>query len=177
MRLQRPHRSQQRHTTLSPGVYCGSITVNAGATVEFESGTYVLDRAGLTVASGSTATGSHVSFYLTENATPATNVSFQGTVDLSAPIEGEQAGILIYQSASAPDNINHIFTGGADMRLDGVLYFPNQNVNFAGGSGVDASSSMIVAKTLSLSGQSEFQDLSGSTVSKSKYLAAATIVE
>ena len=164
---------------LLPGVYCGGINVVAGGEVIFASGTYVLDGGGLNIAGQSTATGTGVSFYMTSNAKPADNVSIQAgaNVTLSAPTTGAQAGILFHMDKASAANINHYFTGGATMTLDGILYFPNQGVKFAGGSEVNATSTMIIADTLKVTGNSEFSDLKNSTVGSNQYLTTVSIVE
>ena len=165
---------------LLPGVYCGGINVVASGEVIFASGTYVLDGGGLNIASQSTATGTGVSFYMTAEAKPGDNISIEGgaNVTMSAPTTGAQAGILFHMDKAADEKITHKFAGGTTTTLDGILYFPKQGVKFAGGSDTEATSTMIIADTLTVTGQSKFiSDLKNSTVGSNPYLTTVSIVE
>jgi len=164
---------------LLPGVYCGGINVVAGGKVTFATGNFILNGAGLNIAGKSTVTGSGVSFYMTAAAKVADNISIQSgaKVTLSAPTTGAQAGILFHMDKAANSNITHNFSGGATMTLDGILYFPNQGVKFAGGSDAKATSTMIIADTMTVTGQSKFGDLKNSTVGSNQYLTTVSIVE
>ena len=164
---------------LLPGVYCGGINVVGGGEVIFASGTYILDGGGLNIASKSTATGTGVSFYLTPKAKVADNISIQAgaNVTISAPTTGARAGILFHMDKVCSSNISHNFAGGATMTLDGILYFPNQAVKFDGGSDANATSTMIIADTLTITGQSNFANLKNSTVGSNQYLTTVSVVE
>lgn len=164
---------------LLPGVYCGGISVVGGGEAIFASGTYVLDGGGLNISGQSTATGTGISFYMTSNAKPADNISIQAgaNVTMSAPTTGAQAGILFHMDKASAANINHNIAGGATMTLDGILYFPNQEVKFDGGSGTNATATMIIADTLTVTGQSNFANLKESTVGSNRYLTTVSIVE
>jgi Flp pilus assembly protein TadG len=54
-------------TTLSPGVYCGSVNFNGSGTVTFSPGLYVLKNSTMIFNSGWTVTGSGVTFYLADH--------------------------------------------------------------------------------------------------------------
>jgi hypothetical protein len=62
------------------------------------------------------------------------------------------------------------------MNLDGILYFPNQNIKFAGGSSLDATSSIIIADTVTFTGNTEI-GLTGAAVSANPLLVTAKLVE
>jgi hypothetical protein len=164
---------------LLPGVYCGGINVVAGGKVIFAPGNFILDGGGLNIAGKSTATGTGVSFYMTPAAKVADNISIQAgaRVTMSAPTTGAQAGILFHMDKAANEKITHTIAGGATMTLDGILYFPNQGVKFAGGSDAKATSTMIIADTLTVTGRSKFGDLKNSTVGSNQYLTTVSIVE
>jgi hypothetical protein len=113
---------------LSPGVYCGNITANPGGTINFGSGLYVLDGSALTI--NGTATGADVSFYITAGSGQNDNISFAATsnVTLSAATDGDMPGVLFYQDRAGAAGVNHTFTGQSNLRLEGILYFPNQDL-------------------------------------------------
>ncbi|MCH7795595.1 MAG: hypothetical protein IH900_10725, partial [Proteobacteria bacterium] len=69
------------------------------------------------------------------------------------------------------------FTGGSNMDIEGILYFPSQDVNFSGGTTLDVSASLIIANRLNFTGQSTLGNLEGSVVETSPYLVFARLVE
>ena len=165
--------------TLAPGTYCGNITVNSGGTLNFDPGLYVLDTAGLSFGSSATVNGTDVTFYLTENSTQGTNISVSSNavVTLSAPTGGDLPGVLFYQDRNAPSGINHNFTGQSVMNLEGILYFPNQDLKFAGGGTLDPVTTVIVANTVDFTGNTTTDNLDGSAVSGNPFLIVVNLVE
>ncbi len=165
--------------TLKPGVYCGRITVNSGGTLNFNPGDYVLDGAALTVASDGVVTGDGVSFYITENSGQgdSINVSANADVDLSAPTEGDMEGVLFYHNRNSPTNITHHVAGGATMNLEGIMYFPNQNLLFAGGSEIDPVTTFIVADTINFVGNTNVGDFDASGILADPNLISVQLVE
>lgn len=163
--------------TLDPGVYCGKITVNNGGTLNFEPGLYVLDSAALSISG--TVTGEDVSFYLTENSGQGDNISISSDADvtLSAPSDGEMPGVLFYQDRNGPSNINHNFTGQASLGLEGILYFPNQDLTFSGGSETDPVPAIIVANTVDFTGDTNTGNFDGSVIVESPFLIEVSLVE
>jgi hypothetical protein len=168
--------------TLSPGVYCGGISIVSDSTVTFESGLYVLDGGGLSIGAQATATGADVSFFLTQNSGTNDNVSIQagGTVSLSAPTIGyfpNGNGILFFHDRNSPSNVTHDLTGGSTAHLDGIIYFPNQDLNYSGGATHADSPVMIIARSVSFSGNSRLGDYDGSAVETNPLLVEAKLVE
>ena len=154
-------------TILTPGIYDGGIEVTAGATVTFKPGLYVLRDGGINLKGNSSLAGDGVTFYLTgENSV----LDFSGgaEVQLSAQTTGDLAGILFFQDRDAKEGLEHTFNGGADLQLEGVLYFSTQDVKFAGNAaGASDAPVTVVARRLTFSGNSNFNfsaDFSGSNV-------------
>ncbi len=123
-------------TILLPGVYCGGIYIHDTANVEFEPGTYIVDGRGLDIAGGGVVEGNGVTFYIAPTVTgipvkgnkpPTTTVQLAGggQITLGAPTSGDYKDVLIYQDPATPSDLLAVFSGGADMELNGVLYFPN----------------------------------------------------
>jgi Tfp pilus assembly protein PilX len=138
-------------TTLSPGTYCGGIKISGGS-VTFNPSTqpYVLLGGGFTL-SGGTATGTGVTFYNTSDSSHSygpVNLS-GGTSDLSAPSSGSLAGMLFFQDRSTPaGHYTEQFTGGT-QNITGILYFPESELDYTGGSTAALS---IVAYTFKYTG-------------------------
>ncbi len=81
------------------------------------------------------------------------SVHLAGTtqITLSAPTSGDYKDVLFYQDASSDPNLIAVFNGSADTELNGVLYFPNNPVRFAG-NGDPGGATSIVAKTVAFTG-------------------------
>jgi Flp pilus assembly protein TadG len=142
-------------TTLSPGTYCGGITVGNGASdVTFAAGSYIINGGGLTFSTGTAVTGSGVMFYLTGTNANYGSVTFGNgaTVTFSAPTSGPYLGVLFFQDRSITSSSNAAFTGGSSMQLTGSLYFPTTSVSFSNGSGIAGYSTAILASRVSFAG-------------------------
>jgi len=146
---------------LSPGVYCGGISVGSNASVNFQPGIYIIRNGGLSASGNATLTGQGVGFYLGENTTVnlvQDDLAFSGnsTVQLSAPTSGPMAGFVLYQHDpnASPGEITSSITGNGNTDYNGVLYFGNQNVNINGNGANSTNSpfSAIVANQVILNG-------------------------
>ena len=165
--------------TLSPGVYCNDISIVSDGNVTFLPGQYILDSAGMNIGAQATVTGTDVSFYLSENNHNNDNISIAGgaSVQLSAPTVGDMAGVLFYQDRNSSSSITHSLTGGATMELDGILYFPNNDVTFTGGSSLSLSSSMLVADSITFTGNSFVGDFDNSAAASNQFLVSVSLIE
>ncbi|MGA7383735.1 MAG: TadE/TadG family type IV pilus assembly protein, partial [Methylocella sp.] len=122
--------------TLSPGRYCGGISVGVGANVTLNPGTYIMDGGtlgvGLNVAVGGSLTGTGV----TIAQTGLVNLSLQlgGVINLTAPSSGPLAGLVLFVD---PNSLISVltFTGGTNVNLVGTIYAPSSQVVYTVGSG------------------------------------------
>jgi len=167
--------------TLDPCVYTGKITVVSDGSIDFEPGLFVFDGAGLSFGAQATVTGDDVHFYLTQNNGTADtfNISAGANVTLSAGTTDDwgMAGILIYHDRNSPTNVTHSLTGGAEMDLQGILYFPVQDVRFSGGSSFDVSSTMLIADEVDISGNTTLGNFDDSVVEANNMLIEAPLAE
>ena len=167
--------------TLDPCVYTKSITVNAGGSLHFNPGLYVLDGAGLTINSTEPVDGVDVHFYLTENSGNSAAISIAGGADVhlvaGTTDDYGMAGILFYHDRNAPTNVTHSLAGGANMDLEGILYFPTTDVKYSGGSSFDTNASMIIADEVQITGNTNLGDFDGSAAQANKILIEARLVE
>jgi Flp pilus assembly protein TadG len=152
--------------TINPGVYCGGIDVEGGATLTLKAGTYILDRGSLTIKGNATVTGSGVTIFL-GSSTGANfgSITINGgaTVTLSAPAAGASLGIpgiAIWEDVDAPVGTAK-FDGGSTQNINGAMYLPSQQADFAGGSSSGTSCSQLVALTVTFSGNAYFQHSCG----------------
>lgn len=149
--------------TLSPGVYCGGLTINGSYTVNFNPGIYVMLGGGFVLNGSETLNGSGVMFYNTYDATHAAGaVTFNGssTLNLSAPTSGTYKGILFYQDRTIPysaftDNFN-----GSSSGTTGTLYFPSTPLIYNGSQ--TAVFQAVISSTLTFNGSTVLKkDTSG----------------
>jgi len=142
---------------LSPGTYCGDIRVQ-GEDVTFDPGVYIIEGGDFISNANSEFSGDGVTFIFTGNtAADVGTVSFNGNTDaeLSAPTSGTYEGILFFQDPIADYRTTTAnFNGGAELNLDGVIYFPSGDVSFNGGAAGEPSCLQIYGATVSFSGSS-----------------------
>jgi hypothetical protein len=125
--------NQQRY------VFCNGLTINGGATVTFQPGTYVIDGGSLIINGNTTVRGSGVTFVLTNHTgSNIATVTINGGADVQlsapAPNSGEPlSGMVFYQDRRAANSGTDIFNGGAKQIFNGALYFPTQRLLFNGG--------------------------------------------
>lgn len=168
---------------LSPGTYCGGISISGGASVTFSPGNYILLGGGLSVSgSGASLTGAGVMFYNTCNPSPCAggSTSFSGismtgnsTIDLSGPTSGLYAGMLFYEDRTVGGNQKDTVSGGSSVNLTGVLYFPNSELTYSGSSGGSTDYMVIVADRVKVTGGST---VVGSPFSPSSILSVTKAV-
>lgn len=167
--------------TLDPCVYTGKINVISDGIIDFEPGLYVFDGAGLSFGGQATVTGDGVHFYMTENngTADAFDISAGANVTLTAGTTDEwgMAGILIYHDRNSPTNVVHSLTGGSTMDLEGIIYFPVQDVRFAGGASFDVSATMLIADEVDISGNTVLGDFDDSAVESNTLLIEAALAE
>ncbi len=166
--------------TVAAAVHCTNINVTTSGTVEFLPGIHIFDGAALNINGGAIVEGTGVSFYWSE--TGGVNDGFDiaggATVTLSAPTTGAYAGILIYQDRNMAPGVTHRLTGGSTMDLDGIIYTPSTNVEFAGGASADSSSIVIIADKVAFKGGDSFLgDFDNTSILNNALLLQAKLVE
>ena len=145
--------------TISPGVYCGGITVNAGTTLTLQSGIYYLDGGTLQVNGGATLTGSQVTLVFTsKNVSGYATATINGnaTINLTSPSTGPTAGIVVFGDRNIPAGTSFKFNGGSTQYLGGAIYVPTGDVSFAGGAGTSTSCTQLIARSVNFTGNSQF---------------------
>jgi hypothetical protein len=147
---------QNGSDSLSPGIYCNGFELGAQARVSLAPGVYVIDGGSLKVNGGAQLSGTGVTIFLTGSAGNFAAVDINGgaQVALTAPGSGPYAGMLMMQDRNAPSGTDSKVNGGATMSLDGVLYFPGQQVDFRGNTANAGGCTRIVADTVTFSGDS-----------------------
>jgi Flp pilus assembly protein TadG len=142
--------------TLSPGTYCGGLSVSAKGRIILTQGIYVIDGGPLKLTANSTITGTDVGIYLTGSKADA-QISGQSTVSLEAPDTGLMKGIVLASDRNQTGNLATKITGGATVDLVGTVYLPAQAFEWAGNSKTSDPSSItqVIAKTVGLYGTTD----------------------
>ncbi len=166
---------------INAGVHCTNIniSVNPGFTVTFGPGMHIFDGAALNIQGGATVVGSELTLYWSESGgvNDGFDVAGGATVTLSAPTSGVYAGILMYQDRNTAPGVTHKLTGGSTMNLDGIIYAPSTDVEFAGGTSADSSSILIIADDVEFKGGDTFLgDFDTSVILNNALLLQAKLV-
>jgi Putative Flp pilus-assembly TadE/G-like len=143
--------------TIDAGVYCGGITVHAGAEVTLNPGIYYLDGGGLVVNGGASISGSGVTLVFTRkisNDWATASINGSATVHLTPPKSGPTAGIVMLGDRRIPLDTSFKFNGGANQYLGGAIYLPTAAINFSGGAVAGTSCTQIIGNTVNFSGNS-----------------------
>jgi Flp pilus assembly protein TadG len=157
--------SAKTTVTISPGVYCGGMKLDAGAVVTLNPGIYYLDQGSLSVNGGATLTGSGVTLVFTsstgQNYATAT-INGGATVNLTAPDSGPTQGIALYGDRNMPTGLAFKFNGGATQYFGGAVYLPRAAVDFAGGANTSTGCTQLIGDTITFTGNSNLSiDCSG----------------
>ena len=161
-----------------PGNYCGGLRITGGAT-RFNPGVYVIDSGDLDISTGGNVTvtnalaGEGVTFVMTAtdpNDIGNVKITANGSITLNAPGSGGHfpsnsahpdhgtfPSILVIQDSRAPcctgPNLrDNQIAGGANMTLSGALYFPTQELSYAGGSANSGACTLLVAAKVTFIG-------------------------
>lgn len=134
--------------TLSPGAYCGGLTVTGGAKVTLSPGIYAFRNGPLVVDGGATLSGTNVGLFMTGKGA-VLDFEATSTVSLTAPKSGDMAGILVFEDRAAPTGEVHaIYSNDARMLL-GTIYLSRNRLHVAADSPVaDKSAYTIVVADL-----------------------------
>ena len=168
--------------TLSPGVYCGGISISHGARVTLSAGQYILDGGNFSVSGSATVTGSGVTIILTSSkgASKIGSVSIGngGALNLSAMTAGSTEGLVFYQDQNAPTTGTNSFQGAASMRITGAIYFPEQSLTYSGSTSNSSGCTQLIAMTLQFTGSATFAlDCAGIPIRSIGATAQPTLVE
>ena len=149
-------------------VICGGISVSAGQTLNLDPGTYILDGGDFKINGTASIIGEDVTIILTNSDDPddvgKVTVNGGGTVELSAPTSNPTgaagySGVLFYQDRAGDtrNNNSNTFNGGAEVDLQGALYFPSNDVDFAGGATAGSGCMQLIGLTVNIGGSAGVQ--------------------
>ncbi len=143
--------------TLSPGTYCGGLSVTNKSNVYFSPGTYYVANGDLIIRSDNNVScpnctnANGVNFILTQTTGNNTDIggvviTSENNVTLNAGTNDTYPGVLFYQdrrvAAGTMSSTSKIFTLSSlnNATLAGAIYFPNNVINIASINNVGGSS-------------------------------------
>ena len=136
--------------TIDPGVYCGGLLIDNKANVVMKPGIYVIKGGEFRIRNSGSLLGDGVGIYFTGTDGRAV---FDGTssISLTAPVDGEMAGLLFYQDRVMDMTEFEISSKNASVLL-GTIYLPNGRLKVHANNAVAQSSAftVIVARFLDI---------------------------
>lgn len=174
------NKSYKNNVTISPGVYCQGIQVNAGANVTMSPGIYYIDRGSFSVAGNATITGTGVTIVFTSSSSSnwaTASISSNANISLTAPSSGPTAGIVLFGDRNIPVGTAFSLTGGGTQNFGGAVYLPTAALSFSGGNGTSTSCTQIIADTITVTGNSNLKVDCGALGGKSIGSLTAQLVE
>jgi Flp pilus assembly protein TadG len=105
---------------LYPGTYCGGLVVSH-SNLLLMPGVYVISGGPLHFRAGTTVFGENVGFFLHGDAA-ALVIESDSTVDLTAPLDGPLAGLLVFEDRHAPLDREHVIKSNDASVLLGTIY-------------------------------------------------------
>lgn len=154
--------STQSFGTSATSVTClGSLTINGTATLR---GTVYIDGGNVRIGSQANVTCDECTIVLTNsNASPTASIgNFEVTgspqMSWTAPRSGDYAGLLIYQDRRAVDgtgtNYHNFLRGSSTSYFEGAFYFPRQQLEFSGSTGMNTNCLQLVSRRVTFTGNS-----------------------
>jgi hypothetical protein len=148
--------SSNADVTLSPGVYCGGISLSGNRTANFLPGTYYIKDGEFSTSGNWALAGQDVTFVMTGS---ASNLDLGGTASMafSAPTTGDYAGFVFFGDPNNPATDPHRMHGTPLGAFHGIAYFPGAGVELLGTVGGDLPGgtddcSVLIADTLFFNG-------------------------
>ena len=130
--------------------FCGGLKLLGD--VDLDPGLYIVDGGDFELRSTTVATGSGVTFFLTNGARAVINGS--ATLDLVAPTTGPFAGLIIFSSRD-DETVTHQINGNSSSILDGAVYSPAASIDYSGNFGGSGGCTQIVVNRITFTGNSE----------------------
>lgn len=165
-------------------VFCDGLALTGNSTLTLGPGTFVIDRGQLVIGGGSSLTGTGGTTIILTTSNPSkacatTKVDGGATLTLTAPTSGALAGIAMYQDRACADHSSsNSLSGGGTQNIVGAIYFPQQSVNYSGGSPTGgAQCTQLIAWKIDFSGTSSFKNNCTGTGTRSTSLTGGRLVE
>jgi hypothetical protein len=144
-------------TKLTPGVYCGGLTIKKGI-VELKTGEiYVFRNGPLHVQAQGQLKGSEVSVLFTGDNSTRLITQAGANIVTSPRKTAPFRGLAFAQDPKSIPDKENLIIGGGKMEITGILYFPKQMLKITGNGDVGATVSQfaILADTIAIEGNGQ----------------------
>ena len=139
---------------------CYNSDMRIQGNVVLGSATYILDAASIKMSSTGASLSCNGCTIILTSSTAATNPSSIGTMSVSGgqlnltpPATGTYKGIALYQDRRALDSAgSNIINGNSGLIIQGVLYFPSQQLTYNGDGTTSALCTQFVTRRIIFSG-------------------------
>lgn len=171
--------AQFRNADGSQKMNCfAGIDVGSNTTLDLGPGVFYIDGGNVNVQGTLTCTGCTIVLTNSSSSPTATIGNFDanasGNVRITAPSEGKWAGMAIYQdrraqdkeklsSGNMPANAPNKINGNSVSYIEGVLYFPRQQLTYNGNGNGNWRCTQFVARRIQFSGNNTSKFTSGDT--------------
>jgi Flp pilus assembly protein TadG len=146
-------------TPLSPGVYCGGVTIKQGTVQLTKGGLYIFRNGPLYVQAHGTLKGEEVAILFTGNDTTRLITQAGANIITSArsAVGSRFRGLAFAQDPSSVPAKENIVIGGGQIEINGIMYFPEQPLKITGNGdiGTTAAQFAIMADTISIEGNGQ----------------------
>ncbi|WP_017666943.1 Tad domain-containing protein [Sandarakinorhabdus sp. AAP62] len=150
------------NNSIGPGTY---RDIDISGTATFGPGVYYVTGS-MNFGSQSNVTTNGAVFILTatnaaSNTSNIATVNMNGgaRINMTAPSSGTYSGILFYQDRRASNMATNIINGNSTSLLQGALYFPRQELQMNGTSGMNTRCVQIVARRVDWRGNNSIQNV------------------
>jgi Flp pilus assembly protein TadG len=168
--------------SLLPGTYSD---IKASCKTVFSSGIYIINGGGLEINGQHEVTGAGVMFILKNGAyikfNGGANINLTGMTTAQLVAAGvptadanKLAGMLVFEDRQSPGTSKNNLNGNASTILNGTIYLPVSNIDFAGTAGVTSQCLMIAASTITLTGNANMTTFCPAGMEENTTVASTT---
>jgi hypothetical protein len=167
---------------VDPGTY---TDIKVACATTFKRGVYIIDGGGLEITGQYEVNGAGVMFVLKNGAyvkiTGGSNINLTAiqASDLIARGVSEAeanklAGMLIFESRDSSGTSKNVINGNSSTTLNGTIYLPKSNLDFAGTAKVTSQCLMIAAATINITGTANMTSFCPSGTTEDTVVATMT---
>lgn len=167
---------------VDPGTY---TDIKVACATTFKRGVYIIDGGGLEITGQYEVNGAGVMFVLKNGAyvkiTGGSNINLTAiqASDLIARGVSEAeanklAGMLIFEARDSSGTTKNVINGNATTTLNGTIYLPKSNLDFAGTAKVTSQCLMIAAATINITGTANMTSFCPSGATEDTVVATMT---
>ena len=138
---------------LTPGTYCGGISVSTKGVANLSAGVYIIKNGNLDVDSQSTLNATTgVTFYLTGNS--SISIQSGAVVTMKAPTTGTYQGMAIMQDRTTGIGNTNVIKSKGGVNIEGIIYTPQQKLSVEANDDMNTTSNYfaMIVDTLEMSG-------------------------